>query len=95
MFMYGNTTTTSKLRDNTVDLKETKDLYGGLMILAKSTSDIDQTGAIGNHEFTLTPRSLFFPDEAMLRCTSQSKLIRLLVIKFALKSQFHKNVSPS
>ena len=36
MFISGNKTTPIKLRDKTVDLKETKDLYGGLMILAKS-----------------------------------------------------------
>ena len=78
MFMSGNNSTTIKLRDKTIDLKETKDLYGRLMILAKSTRDIDQKGAIGNHEFTLTLRSLFFPDESMLRCTDKSKFIRLL-----------------
>ena len=37
MFMSGNKTTTIKLRDKSIDLKETKDLYGRLMILAKST----------------------------------------------------------
>ena len=78
MFMSGNKTTTIKLRDKTVDLKETKDLYGRLMILAKSTRDIDQKGAIGNHDFTLTPRSLFSPDGPMLRRKGKSKLIRFL-----------------
>ena len=66
MFMSGNKTTTIKLRDKTIDLKETKYLYGRLMILAKLTRDIDQKGAIGNHEFTLTPRSLFSPVGSML-----------------------------
>ena len=47
MFMSGNKTTTIKLRDKTVDLKETKDIYGRLMILAKSTRNIDHKGAIG------------------------------------------------
>ena len=32
MFMSGNKTTTIKLRDNTVDLEETNDLYVRLMI---------------------------------------------------------------
>ena len=36
MFMSDNKATIIKLRDKTVDLKETKDLYGRLMILAKS-----------------------------------------------------------
>ena len=36
MFMSGNKTTPIKLRDKTVDLTETKDIYGRLVILAKS-----------------------------------------------------------
>lgn len=36
MFLFGNKKTTVKLRDNTIDLKETKDLFGRLMILARS-----------------------------------------------------------
>ena len=36
MFMSGNKTTPIKLRDKTVYLKETKDIYERLMILAKS-----------------------------------------------------------
>ena len=48
------------------------------MILTTSTRDIDQTGATENHEFTLTPKSLFSPDGSTLRCTDKSKFIRLL-----------------
>ena len=40
--------------------------------------DIDQKGAIGNHEFNLTPISLFSSDGSMLRCKDKYKLIRLL-----------------
>src|SRR6218665_3947104 len=60
MFMSANTKTTVKVRDKTVDLKETKDLYVRLMVLAKSSRDISQKEAIGNFEFTRTPRALFF-----------------------------------
>ena len=77
MLTSGNKTTTIKLRDKTVYLTATKDLYGRLMIHAQSTRDIDQKGAIENHEFTLTPRSLFPPDGSVLRCTDKSQLIRL------------------
>ena len=63
--MSGNKTTPIKLRDKTVDLKQTKDLCGRLMILE-------------NHEFTLTPRSLFSPDGSMLLCTDNAKLVRFL-----------------
>lgn len=36
MFLSGNKKITVKLRDNTVDLKETKDLFARLMVLARS-----------------------------------------------------------
>ena len=61
-----------------MDLKETKDLYGRLMVLARSSRDINQKEAIGNHEFTLTPRALFAPDGTILPCLDKSKLIHLL-----------------
>ena len=78
MFMSANKKTTVKLRDKTVDLKETKDLYGRLIVLARSSRDINQKEAIGNHEFTLTPRALFVPDDTILPCLDKSKLIHLL-----------------
>lgn len=53
--MSGNKKQTVKVRDNTVDVKETKDLYGHLMVLARSNRDIDQKQAVGTYEFTLTP----------------------------------------
>jgi len=78
MFMSANKKTTVKLRDKTVDLKETKDLYGRLMVLARSSRHINQKEAIGNHEFTVTPRALFAPDGTILPCMDKSKLIHLL-----------------
>ena len=78
MFKSGNKKTTIKLRDKTVDLKETKDLYGRLMVLARSNRDINQKEAIGNYEFTLTPRAFFAPDGTILPCLDKSKLINLL-----------------
>lgn len=48
------------------------------MVLARSNRDIDLKQAIGNYEFTLTPRALFAPNGAMLPCTDKSKLIHLL-----------------
>ncbi|KAG1660000.1 hypothetical protein GQR58_022225 [Nymphon striatum] len=56
-----------KIRDKSIDLKETKDLYGRLMVLARSSSDVDQKEAIGNFEFTLTPRALFAPKDCSNR----------------------------
>src|SRR6218665_2445914 len=75
--MSANKHTTIKLRDNTVDLKETRDLYGRMMFLARSSNDINQKEAIGNHEFTLTP-ALYAPDGTILRCLNKSMLIHLV-----------------
>ena len=47
------------MRNEAVDLKETKDLYGRLMVLAGSNRDIDLKQAVSNYELTLTPRVLF------------------------------------
>ena len=66
---------TLKIHDQTIDMKETKNLYGRLMVLTRSNRDIDQKNAVGNYEFTLTPRALFAPDGSMLMCTDKSKLI--------------------
>jgi len=78
MYISGNKKHTVKVWDKTVDLKETKDLYERLMVLARSNRDIDQKQAIGTYEFTLTPRSLFSPDGAVLPCSDKSKLIHTL-----------------
>ena len=76
--MSGSKKQTVKIRDQTVDLKETTNLYGRLMVLTRSNRDIDQKNTIGNYEFTLTPRALFAPDGSMLPCTDKSKLIHNL-----------------
>ena len=61
-----------------VDLKETKDLYEKLMVLASSNRDIDQKQAVGTYEFTLTPRAHFSPYGSVLPCNDKSKLIHVL-----------------
>ena len=78
MYMSSSKKQSVKIRDQTVDLKETKNLYGRLMVLTRSNRDIDQKNAVGNYEFTLTPRALFAPDGSMLPCTDKSKLIHNL-----------------
>ena len=78
MYMSGVKKYTVKVRDKTIDLKETKSLYGRLMVLARSNRDIDHKQAIGTYEFTLTPRALFTPSGSMLMCSDKSKLIHAL-----------------
>ena len=58
MCMSDSKKLTLKIRDQTTDMKETKNLYGRLMVLIRSNRGIDQKNAVGNYEFTLTPRAL-------------------------------------
>ena len=78
MYMSGNKTHKVKICEKIVDLKETKDLYGRLMVLARSNRDIDQKQAVGTYEFTLTPRALFSPNGSVLPCNDKSKCIHVL-----------------
>ena len=78
MYMTTNVKRAVRVRDQVVDLKETKDLYGRLMVLARSSRDVNQKDAIGKYEFTVTPRALFAPDGTMLPCVDKSKLIGAL-----------------
>ena len=78
MFLSGNKQQTVKICNQSVDLKETKDLYGRLMVLAKSNRDIDKKSAAGNFEFTLTPMALFAPGGSICPCAEKSKLIHCL-----------------
>lgn len=78
MYISGSRSRAVKVRDKTIDLKETKELYGRLMVLARSSRDINQKYAIGNYEFTLTPRALFAPSGSILPCNDKSKLIHVL-----------------
>ena len=78
MYMSGNKTHKFKIRDKIVDLKETKDLYGRLMVLARSNRYIDQKQAVGTCQYTRTPRVLFSPNGSVLPCKDKSKLIHVL-----------------
>ena len=52
MLTSGNKRHTVQVRDKTIDMKETTDLYGRLMVLPRSNRDVDQKDAIGNYEFS-------------------------------------------
>ena len=62
MYMSGNKKQKMSIMNEAVDLKETKDLYDRLMVLAGSNRDIDLKQAVGNYKFTLTSRVLFAPN---------------------------------
>ena len=56
------------------------------------TSCLNQKEAIGNYEFTLTPRALFAPDGTFLPCLDKSKLIHLLEKTCPLKTSLKLDV---
>ncbi|KAG1654286.1 Pericentriolar material 1 protein [Nymphon striatum] len=93
MYTSGNNNCTVKIRDKSIDLKETKDLYGRLMFLVRSSRDVDQKEAIGNSEFILTPRALFAPSGSLLPCNDKSKLIHALT-NLVLKETMQTPIVP-
>ena len=56
--MSDNKNSTMKFRDKTVDLQETKDLYGRLMVLTRFKGIVHQKHIIEKYEFTLTSKAL-------------------------------------
>lgn len=59
MYATGNRKQTVKVKDKSTELKETKNVYGRLRIIGRSSRDVDIEQAVGDYEFTLPPRSLF------------------------------------
>src|SRR5258705_3701438 len=49
-----------------------------MLLVANAFRPLRQKEAIGNYEFTVTPRALFAPDGTILPCQDKSKLISLL-----------------
>lgn len=81
-----------KVCDKTIDMKKTKDLYDRLMVLARSSWDVDQKEAIGIYEFTLTPRARFVSDGSVLPCTDKPKIIHLLELLKSDKTAQHDSL---
>jgi len=74
-YVSGNKNLAVKIRDKTVDLKETPKTC---MVVSRSNTDVNHEDSIGNFEFTVTPRVLFAPDGSLLSCTDKSALINAL-----------------
>ncbi|KAK2713167.1 hypothetical protein QYM36_011755 [Artemia franciscana] len=55
------------LREKTVDIKENKDLYGNLMIQAKSSRGINKQEAIGNFTMTENPQEDHPPEDRIYK----------------------------
>lgn len=66
------------LKDKVVELQEDRNLFARLMMVAKSRPEIDIKEAIGQHEFSVVPRSLFANDGTMFHCSMKSALMSIL-----------------
>lgn len=60
------------------ELKEDRSLFARMMLACKSRPEIDIKNAIGLHEFSVVPRSLFAADGTMFHCTNKSLLMSIL-----------------
>ena len=66
------------LKDKVVELQEDRNLFAQLMMVAKSCPEIDIKEAIGQHEFSVVPLSLFANDGTMFHCSMKSTLKSIL-----------------
>ena len=67
-----------KVDQKVVELKEDRNLFARLLIVAKSRPNINLEDAFGKHEFSVVPRSLFAADGQMLHCPAKSKLMSII-----------------
>ena len=56
----------ASLKDKVVELQEGSNLFARLMMVAKSRPEIDIKEAIGQHEFSVVPRSHDLHDLQMM-----------------------------
>ncbi|KXJ12360.1 hypothetical protein AC249_AIPGENE6741 [Exaiptasia diaphana] len=61
-----------KANGKEVELKEDRSLFARMMLACKSRPEINIKDAIGLHEFSVVPRSLFAADGTMFHCTNKS-----------------------
>ena len=66
------------LKDKVVELQEDRSLFARLMMVSKRRLEIDIKDAIGKHEFSVVPRSLFASDGTMNLCSRKSTLMSIL-----------------
>jgi len=68
-----------RLKDeNLLELKEDRNLFAHLAVVAKSKPNINVEEAVGKCELQVVPRSLFAADGQMLHCSTKSNLMILL-----------------
>ena len=64
--------------DKVVELQEDRSSFAQMMVVCKSRPEINLKEAIGQHQFSVVPRSLFVADETMHQCSMKSSLMTIL-----------------
>ena len=67
-----------KVDQEVVELKEDRNLFARLLLVAKSRPNMNLEQAVGDHELSVVPRSLFSDDEQMLPCGGKTCLMSKL-----------------
>ena len=77
---WKSTTKRLKLKvDQKAELKEDRNVFPRLLLVAKSRPNMNLERVVGDHELTVVPRSLFSTDGQMLPCGGKSCLMSKLV----------------
>jgi len=64
--------------DKIVELEEDRSLFGRMLVISKSRSEINLRETIATYEFSVVPRATFAADGTMLHCSTKSNLIATL-----------------
>ncbi|KAL5007723.1 hypothetical protein ScPMuIL_016529 [Solemya velum] len=67
-----------KLADKVVEMKDDRSLFARMLIVARSRPEVNLKEAIGQHEFTSLPRTLFAIDGSLLPVIDKSSLMTIL-----------------
>lgn len=65
-------------KDKIIELKEDRCLFARMIVICKSRPEIDIEEAVGVHDFSVVPRSIFAADGNMLHCSAKSALMSIL-----------------
>ena len=65
-------------KEKVVELCEDRSLFARLLVVYQSQPDMNLQEAVGKHEFSIVPRSLFGADGLMLHSSTKSTLMHIL-----------------
>ena len=67
-----------KVGDKTMELKEDRGLFAGMLIVANARPEISLENTLGTYELSIVPRALFAADGSMHHCSEKSQLMSII-----------------